>query len=353
MRYLGIFDVKSTPRRMAATGLAALAICGLLSPAGATAESVTCQDVNIPVFLAGLRQTVYGSFCRPPQPTSTVLLLVPGATYTSAYWDLPASLGLISFRAGMNSRGYATLAIDRLGSGRSSTPVSTLLTSSTQADVAHQIVGTLRTGQLGPGYAKVIIGGHSLGAAISLIEAATFHDVDGVLTAGFAHQFDPIDSATDLFASLYSAALDPLLSNRNYDPGYLTTRPGTRQRAFHRPAQPSAAVLAYEESTKDAFAATELADAAVATTTPYSLLIDVPVLVAIGGRDELYCGPLVGLDCTSAATIYRDEAPFYSPAARLRTFLLPGAYGHSFNFAPNADVFYLAVAQWADDMVGH
>jgi pimeloyl-ACP methyl ester carboxylesterase len=228
------------------------------------------------------------------------------------------------------------------------------LTSSTQADVAHQIVGTLRTGQLGAGFAKVIIGGHSLGAAISLIEAASYHDVDGVLTAGFAHRFDPIDSATDLIASLSPAALDPLLSNRNYDPGYLTTRPGTRQRAFHRPAQPSAAVMAYEESTKDAFAATELADAAgVATATPYSTLIDVPVLVAIGGRDELYCGPLVGLDCTSAATIYRDEAPFYSPAAKLRTFLLPGAYGHSFNFAPNADVFYRAVSQWADEMVGH
>lgn len=307
MRYFGIFGAKSTPRRMAATGLTALAISGLLSPAGATAESVTCQDVIIPVSLAGVRQTVYGSFCRPTQPTSTVLLLVPGATYTSAYWDLPASLGLISFRAGMNGRGYA----------------------------------------------KVIIGGHSLGAAISLIEAASFHDVDGVLTAGFAHQFDPIDSATDLIASLSPAALDPLLSKRNYDPGYLTTRPGTRQRAFHRPAQPSAAVMAYEESTKDAFAATELADAAVATATPYSLLIDVPVLVAIGGRDELYRGPLVGLDCTSAATIYRDEAPFYSPAARLRTFLLPGAYGHSFNFAPNADVFYRAVAQWSDETVGH
>ena len=341
---------------MVVAGVAAVMIGGLLSPAGATAESATCQDVYIPVSLAGQQQTVYGSFCRPPQPTSTVLLLVPGGTYTSAYWDLPASLGLFSFRAGMNGLGYATLTIDRLGSGRSSKPLSTLLTSITQADVAHQIVGRLRTGQLGTAYPKVIIGGHSLGAAISLIEAASYHDVDGVLSAGIAHQFDPVDSATDLFASLYPASLDPLLSNRNYDPGYLTTLPGTRQRAFHRPARPSAAVLAYEDATKDAFTTTETADAlGVAAMTPYTILIDVPVLVALGGQDELFCAPplLVGLDCTSAATVYRDEAPYYSPAARLRTFLLPGSYGHSFNFAPNADVFYRTVAQWADEVVGH
>jgi pimeloyl-ACP methyl ester carboxylesterase len=341
---------------MAAIGLAALTICGVLSPAPATAESTTCQDVNIPVVLAGQQQTVYGNLCRPGLPTSTVLLLVPGSTYTSAYWDLPASLGLISFRGGMNGLGYATLTIDRLGSGRSSKPLSALLTTVTQADVAHQIVGKLRTGELGPGYPRVIIGGHSLGAAISIVEAANYHDVGGVLAAGIAHTFDPVDSATDLLASLYPAALDPRLSNRHYDLGYLTTRPDTRQRAFHRPAQPSAAVMAYEESTKDAFAATETADAVgVATISPYTVLIDAPVFLALGGQDELFCAPppLVGLDCTSAATVYRAESPFYAPAARLRTYLLPGAYGHAFNFAPNADLFYQAVARWADEMVGH
>jgi hypothetical protein len=146
-----------------------------------------------------------------------------------------------------------------------------------------------------------------------------------------------------------------LLSNRNYDLGYLTTEPGTRQRAFHQPAQPSAAVLAYEESTKDAFATTEAADAlGVAAMSPYTILIDVPVLIALGGQDELYCAPppLVDTDCTSAQTVYRQEAPYYSPAARLRTYLLPGHYGHAFNYAPNTYLFYQFVAQWADELVG-
>jgi hypothetical protein len=110
-------------------------------------------------------------------------------------------------------------------------------------------------------------------------------------------------------------------------------------------------VVAYEESTKDAFTAGEAADAiAVAALTPYTALIDVPVLIAMGGEDELLCGPPLGTDCTSPATLYRDEAPYFSPAAKLRTYLQPG-YGHSFNFAPGADAFYRTVARWADELV--
>lgn len=356
MRYTGSFLSRSTPRRVVAAGLAALVTAGLLSPVGATADPVACQDMDIPVSLLGQPETVYGQFCPAAQPTSTVLVLVPGGTYNGNYWDLPASLGLFSFRAGMNGHGYSTLVIDRLGTGRSSRPVSALLTTLTQAEVLHQIVGKLRAGEVGPGYPKVIVGGHSLGAAISLVEAATYHDVDGVLSAGITHRLDPVDSALDLVVALYPAALDPLLSPRNYDPGYLTTAPGARARAFHRPAQPSAAVLAFEESTKDAFAGTEAADAlGVAVVSPYTILIDAPVLIAMGGRDELYCAPppLVGTNCSSAATVLGQEAPYYSPAAQLRTYLLPGNYGHSFNFAPNAEQFQQTVAQWADEMVGH
>ena len=113
--------------------------------------------------------------------------------------------------------------------------------------------------------------------------------------------------------------------------------------------------MAYEESTKDAFATTEAADAlGVAAMSPYTRLIDTPVLIALGGRDELYCAPplLPGTDCSSAAAVHRQEAPYFSPGARLRTYLLPGTYGQAFNYAPNADQFPQAVARWADEMVG-
>jgi hypothetical protein len=52
--------------------------------------------------------------------------------------------------------------------------------------------------------------------------------------------------------------------------------------------------------------------------------------------------------CSASA---RHRSPFYAPVARLRTHLLPGDYGHSFNFAPNANLFTARVVTWANEMV--
>jgi pimeloyl-ACP methyl ester carboxylesterase len=350
VRFFGIPRLRDAPRRAVAGGLVALAVGAQVAPASAVADPASCQDVYLPVTLAGQGQTMFGHLCRPNRPTPTVLLLVPGATYTAEYWDLPKSLGLSSFRAALNDAGYATLTVDRLGSGRSSRPASVRLTAFTQAGVLHQVVRRLRAE-----YSQVVIGGHSLGATAVIIEAATFHDVDGVLVAGIAHRPDPVDDVADFLTALHPAVLDPALAGRSYDPGYLTTAPGTRTRAFHSPARPSAVVTAYEESTEDAFAATEAADGlGVGVASPYTILIDAPVLVALGGQDELFCSPvpLVGTDCSSAMALHAQEAPYYSPAARLRTYLLPGRYGHSFNFAPNADLFARTVVEWVGQSSG-
>jgi len=343
-------------RRVLALGLALVAVGYPLAPGQAEANGVSCSEVRIPVTLAVLPllpQTMFGRLCVP-DGAATVQVLIPGGSYTSSYWDLPADRGLFSFRAAMNEAGYATLTVDRLGTGRSSKPLSVLLTTFTDAAVMHQVVGRLRSGALGHRFAKVIIGGHSLGASISVIEAANYQDVDGVLLAALTHHLDLVDSAADGLLSFYPATVDPLLAKRLPDPGYLTTEPGTRYQAFHNPGQPVAGAIDFDESTKDVFAATEAADAiGVSIMSPYSILINAPVLVTLGGQDELFCSPLpIATDCSSAEALRQQEAPFYNPNARLRTYLLPGSYGHSFNFAPNAAEFATAAARWADELVG-
>lgn len=337
-----------------AIGAALAAVAYPVLPGQAEAGTVSCTELSIPVSLAGLPQTMYGKLCLPATGASTVQLLIPGGSYTSTYWDLPASRGLFSFRAAQNEAGYATLTVDRLGTGRSSKPLSALLTTIADAAVAHQVVGKLRSGALGHRFAKVIIGGHSLGASISVLEAANFQDVDGVLLAALTHHLDLVDSGKDGILSFYPAILDPLLARRLPDPGYLTTEPGTRYKAFHKPGQPVAGAIDYDESTKDVFSATEAADAiGVTIMSPYTILINAPVLVALGGQDELFCSPLpVATDCSSAQALLAQETPFYNPNARLRTYLLPGTYGHSFNFAPNAWEFAQAATRWADELVG-
>jgi pimeloyl-ACP methyl ester carboxylesterase len=345
--------VKTAIRRAVAIGLALVAVGSPIAPAPVHADQPSCHDLNVPVGLLGL-QTMYGKLCTPPGPTHTVVVLVPGATYTGDYWDLPAESGLYSFRAGMNADGYATLVVDRLGSGRSSRPLSATLTALAQADAVHTIIRRLRAGTLGPRYDNVILGGHSLGGAITVLEAATYHDVDAVLIAGISHHLDAVDAAAYFFAALYPADLDPQLASRGLDPGYLTTEPGTRARAFHNPAIPAQQAIGHDESTKDVFAPTEAADAiGISILTSYSALINVPVLLAVSAGDELMCGSLpLAADCSSPEAFHAQEAPYFSPAAQFESFMLPGDYGHCFNYAPNADLFQHTVTDWANRKVG-
>ncbi|GAB3480912.1 alpha/beta fold hydrolase [Amycolatopsis cihanbeyliensis] len=341
-------------RRALAVGLVTLGVGTALTPAQppATASEAACTELDIELTVALLLPaTMHGRLCVPAEPTNTVQLLIPGGTFNSTYWDPPAVPGVRSFRGAMNEAGYATLTVDRLGTGRSTVPLGVTLTAIQQAELMHRVVQRLRAGAFGPRFDKVIIGGHSLGAAISLIEAATFRDVDGVLLTGLAHRIDPVNVAT-AFATFYPAMLDPKFGGDIVDPLYLTTQPNTREESFHRPGRADPDAVALDEATKDVFSVTEAADGiGVAYVTPYSLLVDVPVLLALGGHDPLLCSPLA-IDCTSAETVYRAEAPYFSPAARLRTYVLPGDYGHAFNYAPNADHFHAEVVDWAGATIG-
>ncbi|OXM54894.1 alpha/beta hydrolase [Amycolatopsis alba DSM 44262] len=336
-------------RRVGAVTLAILLAGSLLTTAQAQADTASCQDVTIPVRLTGLLpQIVHGRLCEPSHGARTVQVLVPGATYNSVYWDPALNPETQSFRLAMNKAGYATLALDRLGTGAGSKPPSALLTAFTEADVVHQVIQAVRHGDLGSQFDKVILGGHSLGSAITVLEAGTYHDVDGVLITGLAHHINP-PGALIVLGSFIPVALDPVMSQLGLDPTYLTTQPGARYAAFHAPGPDIPEMTAYDEATKDVVAPGELLDAAALTTVlPYTWQITVPVLVVLGGGDGGLCGPLA-TDCTSSAGLLQSEAPYYSAAAQLRTYVLPG-YGHSINYAPNAPDYHQAVTQWADTM---
>jgi pimeloyl-ACP methyl ester carboxylesterase len=334
--------------RLGAT--AACLICALLgglllAPATAQADQ-TCQELRFPVTIVGVAQTVAGALCAPPG-ARTVQVLVPGGLYNRSYWDSPVHEQTRNFRLAMNQAGYATLTIDRLGTGRSSTPPSVLLTALTQADAAHQVVQALRAGGQ---FDKVIIGGHSLGSAVAIIEAANYRDVDGVLVTSMAHRLN-VAGLVPIFATFVPAVLDPTFTGRALDPAYLTTAPATRFNSLHRPGPYDAAVEAVDEATKDVVAPGELVDGAlIGTVIPYTRLIDVPVMSVMASGDPTFCG-LLATDCSSPAALRRSEQPFYAPAARLETYVVQG-YGHSINYAPNADGYRAAVVDWADRVVG-
>ena len=136
-----------------------LAVTGLATPA--TAEAAPgCQDVSIPVQLDLLLPVqVYGRLCEPATgAVDRVQLLVHGATYDSRYWDPAYGDGAFSYTPRANADDWATLAIDRVGYGRSTAVPSVTLTAITQALTIHQIIGQLRDGVIGGhAFAKVLL----------------------------------------------------------------------------------------------------------------------------------------------------------------------------------------------------
>ncbi len=337
-------------RRFAAAVVAALGLAFLLTPARvAHAAEPSCQDLRFPVTILGTAQTMAGTLCVPPG-ARTVQVLVPGGFYNSAYWDATGDPARHSFRRAMNDAGYATLTVDRLGTGRGSQPPSVLLTAVTQADAVHQVVRALRSGAHSQRFERVFLGGHSLGSAISIIAAARYRDVDGVLVTSMGHHLNLL-GLVPIAATFVPAVLDPAFRGRALDPGYLTTMPGTRWRSLHSPGPYDAAVDLLDETTKDVAAPTELVDAALlGTLTPYTRQVGVPVLTVMSAKDPTFCG-LLATDCSSSATFLAAERAFYGPSARLQAYVLPN-YGHSLNYAPNAPDFHRVVTAWADRMVG-
>ena len=81
-----------------------------------------------------------------------------------------------------------------------------------------------------------------------------------------------------------------------------------------------------------------------------SSLITAPVMVVNGSLDRLSCGPAYAI-CADSTTLQAAEAAFFSPAARLRTFVLPGS-GHSVNLARNTAQYHAAVSDWRKSLVG-
>jgi pimeloyl-ACP methyl ester carboxylesterase len=322
----------------------------LTVPVQAAAQPASCTDHYFPVTLLGVPETLYGQLCVPAGGAKTVAVLVPGASYDSAYWNSQYDPSQLSFVRAMTNAGYATLDIDRLGTGRSSHPLSALLTSTTQAITVHQVIQDLRAGSQTQAFGSVLLGGHSVGSAIAVIEAGTYHDVNGVLVTGLSHGLDPI-GAIKILASLMPADLDNKFAGLGIDPGYLTTDPGTRYSSFQSPGPYIAGVANMDEATKDAFAPGEVVDTVlIGVVSTYSKLINVPVMLVMGQDDPAFCGGLLAPNCSTAATLLAGEGRYYSAAAKLQTYVVDD-WGHSINYAPDAPAYQQAVIAWANKMV--
>lgn len=332
-----------------------LLVAVLLAVAAAPARpaiaqpTIDCQERRLAVALAAGEPTRYQvatTLCRPRE-SGTVHVLVSGASYGRVYWDFPYRPEVYSSVRALNSAGYATLNIDRIGLGESDRPPAEAVTIESNAYVVHQLVQALRRGAFGGApFERVVTVGHSLGVGVVWVEAARHADVDGVIVTDGMHT--PSPGLAVAVGSFYPAQLDARFAAKNLPPGYLTTVPGRRGALFYYEPGAEGEVIARDEATKETATPAELATLALSADASFSRSIKVPVLSVIGEFDKNFCDiPCSDPDSLAPAM----EGQYYAPAACLEIFVVPDA-GHDINLHRSAPIWYRAAAAWSDRRVG-
>lgn len=353
MTFLDSLILEGFPVRLLPTLSISLLACfsllagGLATPQTASAASASCSEIDVPISVPSPREVVHGQLCMPAgNAPTTVQLLVHGGTYNRMYWDLPYQPERYSYQRDMARHGYATFAMDRLGTGQSTKPPSAVLVDSVEAASIHQVIGHLRAGRVGGArFDRVVLVGASVGSGVVTLEAATYHDVDGVILTAATHLPSALELAKGLALYVQPVTADPKFRKNGSDPGYVTTRPGGREPLFYVASNADPEVIATDETTKDQASALGLGTVAVSGIVgPTSRSINVPVFLAVGEKDVLFCGFLAS-DCSSADALRKQEAPFYDAAAELSTFILPES-GHSIALHKNADKYRDATRAW-------
>ncbi len=273
----------------------------------------------------------------------TVIIASPSGLSNHAYWDWPQEAETYSFVRDAIEAGYSVYNYDRIGTGQSDRPAAALVTVQSEAFVIHQLVDDLRAGEIGGvAFDKVVLLGNSLSVFISVYEAETYRDVDGLINTGIIVGPLPQGLAA-LFSTFYPAQFDPKFQDEGIPLGYATMQPGSRKAMFHLPGADPATV-ALDEELKDTATLGEAAT--FPTWMPLTRTVDVPVLSVLGDRDILFCDPVCG-----QAEADRERT-FWSPETCFEIEILPDT-GHFVQLHTQAaPAFGELAVDWLDRRIG-
>lgn len=253
------------------------------------------NTTTVPCTSDGKDYTVRGTLVAPQEVVESggsVSLLLHAVTFDQNYWQFNGVEGYNVARQ-LAEEGHAIVAVDRLGYGTSDRPAGRDTCFGSEADVAHQMVQALRTGNYEldgadePSFDHVYLGGSSVGGLISNLEAAHYGDVDGVLNFAWG----------DFAASPYAAQEVADVSRRclqggdpGAEPDYAVFAKDTIDTFYYNSA---------EQAVRDAVPAPnadpcgQLLSVGPALTVDSVMLarIDVPVLVQFGDADAIFPPP--------------------------------------------------------------
>lgn len=331
--------------------IGALLAAGLIAGSSTVAQAhpeAPCQQKRVPVSLAEGEPATYRVatwLCTPRRSSGIAQVVLHGATYGGDYWMWPG----YSYTEAAMRAGHTVLVVDRLGVGESDYPPAELVTAQVQAYVAIQLVIKLRAGRFGRPYDRVVGVGHSVGAGLWMYAAGQLKvgkqpgRPDALVLSSFMHTVVPSVVAA-VGAARWPASEDPKFANAGLPAGYYTTRPGTRGLFYSWLASPK--VIARDERLKETIASGEISTLGVTRDPNISARIKVPVLLALGQRDALYCDEAMpGMSCRNSWTVRQRESSAYSDAARFDVYVAWGA-GHSLNLHYNAQKWFSHANHW-------
>ncbi|WP_140404169.1 MULTISPECIES: alpha/beta hydrolase [unclassified Nocardioides] len=296
------------------------------------ATSVLCvpdnQSYEVRGRLVGPRPAVLGH-----SGPIRINVLVHDLAAGSWFWSLPGHPAY-DYARQLARRGETSLVLDRLGYGASPLANGDATCLGAQADMLHQVVQHVRSGRYTfaepdgdttPAAAHVVTHGHSVGAAIAQIEAATFDDVDGLVLMSWTDR-----GATSLATRTAARQSAACLSGPDYAP---LTRTGADYRKLMFASAPSgvqrtAARLRVDDPCGDVSSLSPMLVASNLAATQ----VDAPVLLLYGAEDAL-----------NRPAAREQQAAAYPTPVTTRTFA--GA-GSALPLERSADKVRAAVLRW-------
>jgi pimeloyl-ACP methyl ester carboxylesterase len=226
--------------------------------------------------------------------TGSVTLYLHGASFGEFFWRLSA-VPRYDYAAAMARAGHVSVVIDQLGYGSSGHPQGDQTCLGAAADVAHQIVGKLRSGDYvlegggqSPRFEKVALAGHTAGALTANLEAFSFGDIDGLVAMSYTPQVTQ-QAFEQFYASRAACQSGGEPASSGGPGGYAyfgQTAAEFQARVFHS-AEPEVTALATPLRSRDPCGdSASIVDALVLDLKSLSR-VKVPVLLVCGREDGM------------------------------------------------------------------
>ncbi len=259
------------------------------------------------------------------EPSGRINVLVHDITAGGWFWHLGEHPDF-DYASRLAEQGETSLVLDRLGYDDSPLANGWRTCFGAQATMLHQLVQALRA----DGYDEIVLHGHSVGAAVAELEAATFKDVDGLVLMSWSDAGASLRAIAE--AGRQHAAC--LLSRTGYAPYGASARDFQALLFATAPddVRRTATALRNPDPCGDAVSLATL----VVVNNLVTRLIDVPVLLLFGGRDAL---------TRPDGRLFQRLA--YAPAAQVTSHVVPDA-GSALPLEASAPDTRNRVLDWLD-----